>query len=122
MGCYEQWIKFCEISFPRNNFCGTLKGGGEAIVAADYTDHNAITFNAANFNFGKYVSGKGKGTIKNYYVRGEILESTIGTASIGTTYWLDTQYWLINTSIFGQEIKIPDPIKNHSMDAVKLGL
>ena len=103
-------------------FVGHSKGGGEAIVAADYTDKNAITFNAANFNFGKYVSGKGKGQINNYYVRGEALHSLIGRASIGTNHWLDTQYWTVEWDIFGWEIKVPAPVKNHHMDAVKKAL
>ena len=44
------------------------------------------------FHFHKYVKGFGKGRIDNYYVEGEILESSIGTAIIGNTHWLPTQY------------------------------
>ena len=104
-------------------FVGHSKGGGEAIVAADYTDKNAITFNAANFNFGAYVSGKGKGQINNYYVRGEILESTIGTASIGHTHWLPTKYvpkFETNDSIWTRLKKVFDAaVANHDIATVR---
>ena len=110
-------------------FVGHSKGGGEAIAAATATNKNAITFNAANFNFSKYgLTETNKSGIKNYYVEGEILYSTIGAARYGTTQTLlPTQEWLVNTAIdfdiFGKkvykEIKIPDPVGNHLMGAVK---
>ena len=55
------------------------------------------------------------------------LSSTIGYAKYGTTQkLLPTQKWIVNTAIdfnlFGlkvyKKIKIPDPIGNHSMEAV----
>ena len=98
-------------------FVGHSKGGGEAIATADYTNKNAITFNAAKFKFSKYVSGKGIGTIDNYYVEGEVLSSNLGVSDIGTTHWLNTQYWK-TVSYKHYKSRIPDPIKNHSMDAV----
>ena len=110
-------------------FVGHSKGGGEAIAAATATNKNAITLNAANFNFSKYgLTETNKSGIKNYYVEGEILYSTIGAARYGTTQTLlPTQEWLVNTAIdfdiFGKkvykEIKIPDPVGNHLMGAVK---
>ena len=104
-------------------FVGHSKGGGEAIAAATATNKNAITFNAANFNFSKYgLSSTNKSGINNYYVDGEALSITIGVSRYGTTHWLPTQDWLVNTSIFGKEIKVPDSIGNHSMSAVKKGL
>ena len=107
-------------------FVGHSKGGGEAIAAADYMDCNAITFNAANFNFSKYVSGKGKGSINNYYVEGEILESTIGTASIGTTHWLPKQYapgfnWY-DSAYTRAKKTLKAAIANHGMAAVRQAL
>lgn len=109
-----------------------LKGGGEAVAAATANNKNAITFNAANFNFGKYgLTETNKSGIKNYYVDGEILYSTIGPSRFGTTMLLlPTQYWMVDKKIdfnvFGRrvyrEVKVPDPVKNHKMRAVKLGL
>lgn len=105
-------------------FVGHSKGGGEAIAAATATNKNAITFNAANFNFSKYgLTETNKSGIKNYYVDGEVLSAAIGYARFGTTQpLLPTQYWTVDWSIFGREIKIPAPIKNHYMDAVKRAL
>ena len=105
-------------------FVGHSKGGGEAIAAATATNKNAITFNAANFNFSKYgLTEANKSGIKNYYVDGEVLSAAIGYARFGTTQpLLPTQYWTVDWSIFGREIKIPAPIKNHYMDAVKRAL
>lgn len=105
-------------------FVGHSKGGGEAIAAAIATNKNAITFNAANFNFSKYgLTETNKSGIKNYYVDGEVLSAAIGYARFGTTQpLLPTQYWTVDWSIFGREIKIPAPIKNHYMDAVKRAL
>ncbi len=104
-------------------FVGHSKGGGEAIVAADYMNCNAITFNAANFNFGAYVLGQGTGTIRNYYIRGEILESTIGTASIGETHWLPTQYapefkWYDVAWVRAKKM-IKAAVANHDIAAVR---
>ena len=104
-------------------FVGHSKGGGEAITAAVYMDSNAITFNAANFDFHKYVKGFGKGRIDNYYVEGEILESSIGTAIIGNTHWLPTQYapsfkWYDNAWTRTAK-RIKAAVANHSMSAVR---
>jgi hypothetical protein len=51
-------------------FVGHSKGGGEAIAAAIYLDRSAITFNAANYAFEKYVSldEVNNSKINNYYV------------------------------------------------------
>ena len=104
-------------------FVGHSKGGGEAIAAATATNKNAITFNAANFNFGAYgLTETNKSGIKNYYVSGDGLSAAIGVARYGTTYWLSTQDWMINWNIFGWEINIPDPIGNHSMNAIRRAL
>jgi uncharacterized protein RhaS with RHS repeats len=104
-------------------FVGHSKGGGEAIAAATATGKNAITFNAANFNFGKYgLTERNKSGIKNYYVSGDGLSAAIGVASFGITYWLPTQDWMVDWNIFGWEIKVPDPLGNHSMSAVKRAL
>ncbi len=104
-------------------FVGHSKGGGEAIAAATATNRDAITFNAANFNFAKYgLTSTNKSGINNYYVEGEALSAIIGVSRYGTTHWIPTQEWMVNTSIFGKNIKIPDPIGNHSMSAVKKGL
>ena len=79
-------------------FVGHLKGGGEAIAAATATNKNAITFNAANFNFSKYgLTETNKSGIKNYYVDGEVLSAAIGYARFGTTQpLLPTQYWTVD--------------------------
>ena len=99
---------------------GHSKGGGEAIAAATKNGKNAITFNAANFKFMSYgLSKKNASGVNNYYVHGEILHSLIGRSSYGTNHWVDTQYYIYETSILGIQIKIPDPIANHSMDAFK---
>ena len=108
-------------------FVGHSKGGGEAIAAATATGKNAITFNAANFEFGSYgLTDTNKSNIQNYYIEGEILHSMIGTAKFGTTMpKVPTQYWTTNATIdsdfFGnrlhKEVKIPALIKNHSMSA-----
>ncbi len=65
---------------------------------------------------------RNKAGIKNYYVAGEILFSTIGPARYGTTQeLLPTQKWTIITIDFWfikGKYKIPDLIGNHGMDAV----
>ena len=95
-------------------FIGHSKGGGEAIYAAIQTGKNAITFNAANFDFG---TNKAKGRIDNYYVTGEWLSETIGVASIGNTHWLPTKYWAHpnNPNKFQA---VPDSKTNHKISTV----
>ena len=67
-------------------FVGHSKGGGEAIAAATATNKNAITFNAANFNFSKYgLTETNKSGIKNYYVDGEVQEIA---DYVGDSYYL----------------------------------
>lgn len=127
---YSVW--FDSVCDQEITFVGHSKGGGEAIAGATATNKNAITFNAANFNFSEYgLTETNKSGIRNYYVEGEILYSTIGSARYGTTQkLLSTQEWLVNTAIdfniFGKkvykEVKIPDPIGNHMMRAVKKAL
>jgi len=94
-------------------FVGHSKGGGEAIAAALATGRNAITFNAANFNFGRATMQQGQ-SIRNYYVRGEELQHRLGVASIGTTVWLDTVYFTTNW----RRQQVPDRRANHGIAAV----
>jgi len=99
---------------------GHSKGGGEAIMAAVLTGNDAITFNAANFNFDLYgVYDTGKSTIDNYYVKGEILSTVINPASIGNTHWLESP---TQPSDYTTVYPIPVVLKNHSMDEVKKSL
>lgn len=104
-------------------FVGHSKGGGEAIAAAGATGNRAITFNAANFAFHKYgISNVDNNRITNYYIRGEILESTIGAARIGRTKWLRTQEWIdleYRVGLAPVHINIPNPIANHNRGALK---
>lgn len=102
-------------------FVGHSKGGGEAIAAA--TGNDAITFNAANFDFGNYgLVERNKSGINKYYVKGEFLSALIGRSRYGTNHWLDTQYWMYEKTIWKFDIKIPAPIDNHGMKAVKEAL
>ncbi len=104
-------------------FVGHSKGGGEAIAAATATGNDAITFNAANFDFGNYgLVERNKSGINNYYVKGEFLSALIGRSRYGTNHWLDTQYWMYEKTIWKFDIKIPAPIDNHGMKAVKEAL
>ena len=93
-------------------FAGHSKGGGEAIAAATYTHRDAITFNAANFNFQAYglIEADRTGNFSNYYVVGEIISQAIETADIGNTIWLSTQY-------YNKDGKI-DRLANHGMSAI----
>ena len=112
---------FVESHSQEVTFVGHSKGGGEAIAAACYTFRNAITFNAANFAFERYHLSGRRSTIDNYYVEGEILSATIGTATIGTTHWLPTQYWITQGTKsrgYTATFTSPDPIANHSMKAI----
>lgn len=113
---FAKW--FVDSHSQEVTFVGHSKGGGEAIVAADYMDKDAITFNAANYSFKKYVSGKGKGRIDNYYIEREILSPLIGTASIGETHWYPTRYWAKEWDVLGKKIKMSAPIKNHAIETV----
>ncbi len=73
-------------------FVGHSKGGGEAIAAALHAGKNAITFNAANFDFGKPIVTwwqSRKININNYYVNGEILSTLIGQSSVGTNHLIE---------------------------------
>jgi len=100
-------------------FVGHSKGGGEAIAAAAATNKNAITFNAANFNFSKYGVSDANilGTIDNHYIEKEALSSLIGTAKIGTEHWHRPQIW--HTYIKKHyKVKAPNPWANHSMKAI----
>lgn len=49
---------------------------------------------------------------------GELLSSLIGESRYGTNITIDTEYWN-EYSVAGYNIKIPAPIKNHSMDTFK---
>lgn len=107
---------------------GHSKGGGEAIAAAVKNNKKAITFNAANFKFADYgLSKKNASGVNNYYVRGEFLHLAIKRSSYGKNHWLETQYYMIDKQwsfdIFGQpiqiDVRVPDPIANHGMSAVK---
>ena len=72
-------------------FVGHSKGGGETIAAALHTGRNAITFNAANFDFGNPIVTWWQSrniSINNYYVNGEILSAAIGRSSVGTNHSL----------------------------------
>lgn len=84
--------KFVE-SHPQDViFVGHSKGGGEAIAAASATGKDAITFNAANFDFYDYgVVPKNTAGINNYYIKGEWLSGIIKPARYGTTHWIDTR-------------------------------
>ena len=70
------------------------------------------------------MESKRTGTITNYYVKGDILSSTIKEARIGTTIWLDTQCWScvpITIPIAmqkGWKIKVPNLFANHKIDTV----
>ncbi len=102
-------------------FVGHSKGGGEAIAAAEATNNNAITFNAANFNFLKYgLLGISQSEINNYYIQGEILSSLpgVGKSQYATNIPEDVEYW--NTyNIFGLNVRIPAFFKNHSIYAFR---
>lgn len=91
-------------------FVGHSKGGGEAIAAALHTGKNAITFNAANFDFGNpiitWIQSRNI-NIKNYYIIGEILSSAIGFADVGTACPL----WGKGT-----------PLERHSIESIIDGL
>ena len=102
-------------------FVGHSKGGGEAIAAATATNNNAITFNAANFDFSNYgLIERNKSGITNYYINGEVLSSLpfVGKSRYGTNIPVETQYWN-EYNFLGFEVSIPAPIKNHDMDAFK---
>lgn len=67
---------------------GHSKGGGQAIAAAKFNNTNAITFNAANYDFEKYnltASPDDADKIQNYYIEGEILSWLTGYAKYGNT-------------------------------------
>ncbi|MCL2391952.1 MAG: DUF6531 domain-containing protein [Oscillospiraceae bacterium] len=114
-------------------FVGHSKGGGEAIAAAAATNGHAITFNAANFNFEGHELTAGNSIIRNYYVEGDFLYGLIRDASIGTTIWLPTQHWMVNPNyvlppanpgllipgLIKQPIRVPDPVRNHQISAVR---
>jgi hypothetical protein len=74
-------------------FVGHSKGGGEAIAAAVVTGMDAITFNAANFDFTSLgLSEANAGIIRNFYVSGDILYHLLGPADFGTTIMLPMQF------------------------------
>jgi len=99
---------------------GHSKGGAEAIANAVATGRNAITFNPMSPNLKEYsLDGSSyTGTMIHYVVKGDILNTTFGTPSVGATSYLKQQFktpWVLKYSIFGGPI---NPIKNHYMSAV----
>lgn len=98
-------------------FVGHSKGGGEAIAAASITSNNAITFNAANFNYPAYgIKPNPKSVILNFYIFGEVLSSAIGMSKYGINIFVKPYYYN-EYSIFGKKVSISNPIKNHGIDA-----
>ena len=88
---------------------------------ATATNNNAITFDAANFDFLDYgLIETNKSGITNYYINGDVLSSIpfVGKSKYGTNIPVATQYWN-EYNFLGFKGKIPAPIKNHDMDAFK---
>lgn len=86
---------------------------------ATATNNNAITFNAANFDFLDYgLIETNKFKIHNYYIVGEVLSGVIGPARYGTYIPVLPEIWNEYT-VLGVNIKLPAPIKKHSMKAFK---
>lgn len=119
-------------SFVANNMSsevtmvGHSKGGAEAIINAVATNKNAITFNPANPNLFQYgLSKEGyKGNVTNYVVVGDILNWSLGEASVGNTKYLPIQHkWTVWEFFTKGGYTILDKrIQNHSMEAVKKAL
>ena len=98
-------------------FIGHSKGGGEAIAAATATGNNAITFNAANFDFAQYgLIETNKFRVVNYYITGEILSSLILPSRYGITIPVLSPYWN-EYNVFGVDIRVVDPLKSHSINS-----
>jgi hypothetical protein len=75
---------------------GHSKGGAEAIANAVATNRNAITFNTAFPNLRAVGLSRQRkeytGSITNYVVRRELINSVFGESSIGSTIYLRQQH------------------------------
>ena len=93
---------------------GHSKGGGQAIAAAKFNNTNAITFNAANYDFEKYnltASPNDAEKIQNYYIEGEALSWLTGYAKYGSTYILPA----LNRSK-GYTFNLQERFANHGIE------
>ena len=104
-----------------SSLSGFLPLRASHIAAAAATGRDAITFNAANFNFELYgiYDSLTTANITNYYIENEILSSLIFPASIGETKYVKSgNYITYNVSflLWEYSVTLPDYVENHRID------